>query len=404
MKTALCSDPILGHPDFSPNAKPFILYTDASRDGVGAVLSQVQTVIRNNQPSDQELVISYASKALSRTQRHYSSYRKELLGMVYAINHFRYYLLGKKFILRTDHLSLNWLLKTRSTKTHAIFYRYQDLLAEYDFDIQFVPGRRLGNADGLSRMAFAPGDTGVMAELPDFAEAQKRDDDEFWLEKMTTKEEVNALGRPKRLQPPPAQDDPDDLGQEEADEQQEIDVETQYDFPENPVLKIREEQQTDPLLKPLFKVIEENQREVITATRFRELMVAGGDRDLMTPAHTAIWKSLSKIDIDPRVNLLVIDKEVPEYEGKDKLRRCPIIPQSLVPQTIAAAHKFQLHPGQNRTYLLLNDRVWWPGMKKDVVDFVSNCATCAYKSQAPENVNVPLGQTTSSQKNSRNGL
>lgn len=93
------SAPILGYPD--PKAGQFILDTDDSNNAIGCVLSQVQENCKR--------VIAYGSRALTTAERNYCVTRKEMLAVVYFMKYCKHYLLGKKFILRTDHGSLTWL-------------------------------------------------------------------------------------------------------------------------------------------------------------------------------------------------------------------------------------------------------------------------------------------------------
>ena len=93
------TSPILAYPDYS---KRFILYTDASNYGIGAVLSQISD-------DGSECVIAYASRSLSRQEQRYCVTRRELLAIVEFVQHFRQYLLGRQFTLRTDHGSLVWV-------------------------------------------------------------------------------------------------------------------------------------------------------------------------------------------------------------------------------------------------------------------------------------------------------
>ncbi|GFW94963.1 hypothetical protein TNCV_1464611 [Trichonephila clavipes] len=138
LKEALTSSPILIYPQ--PD-KPFILDTDASNESVGAVLSQ--------EIDGQERVVAYWSKCLSKPERNYCVTRKELLAIVKAIEHFHHYLYGQKFLLRTDHASLTWLMNFKNTEGQVA--RWIQRLNEYYFDIRHRKGSSHGNADALSR-------------------------------------------------------------------------------------------------------------------------------------------------------------------------------------------------------------------------------------------------------------
>ncbi|GFR27170.1 retrovirus-related Pol polyprotein from transposon gypsy [Trichonephila clavata] len=103
LKDALTSAPILAYPEAG---KQFILDTDASHESIRTVLSQ--------EIDGQERVIAYFSKCQSRPERNYCVTRKELLAIVKAVEHFHPYLYGSRFLLRTDHASLTWLLNLKN--------------------------------------------------------------------------------------------------------------------------------------------------------------------------------------------------------------------------------------------------------------------------------------------------
>lgn len=138
LKTLLCSSPILGYPKSEGH---YILDTDASDVGVGAVLSQVQ--------GKEERILAYASKKLDIHQTRYSTTRKELIAVVTFITQFRHYLLGRKFILRTDHSSLRWLFSFKDPQGQIL--RWLEVLSQFDFEIQHRKGKLHQNADALSR-------------------------------------------------------------------------------------------------------------------------------------------------------------------------------------------------------------------------------------------------------------
>ena len=101
----------------------FILDTDASQEGLGAVLSQ-----------EGERVIAYARRVLTKAERQYCATRREMLGVVWAVRNFRSYLWGRHFIVRTDHNSLQWLRSFKELQGQVA--RWLDILAEYDFVIE----------------------------------------------------------------------------------------------------------------------------------------------------------------------------------------------------------------------------------------------------------------------------
>ena len=143
LKNRLTTAPVLAYPDFSPDVGLFVLDTDASQHlGIGAVLSQLQ-------PDGTERVIAYGSSSLNEHEKNYCATQLEMLALVTYMDHFRYYLLGRKFRLRTDHHSLVWLMSFKEPQGQVA--RSLERLQEYDYEIQHRPGRLHNNADALSR-------------------------------------------------------------------------------------------------------------------------------------------------------------------------------------------------------------------------------------------------------------
>lgn len=121
----LISAPIPGYTDVT--ASDFILDTDASNDAIGAVLSQIQ--------NGKEIVIYYGSRVLNNSERNCCVTRKEMLVVVYFVQHFKHYLLGREFLLRTDHGSLVWLHKSR--EPDGQIPRWLQRLGPYIFKIEY---------------------------------------------------------------------------------------------------------------------------------------------------------------------------------------------------------------------------------------------------------------------------
>lgn len=136
-KQLLMLDPVLIYPDFS---KEFLLTTDASDYAIGAVLSQGP--IGNDRP------IAYASRTLNKTEERYSTTEKEFLAIVWAVNHFRPYLYGRKFRMFTDHQPLTFSF---TNANHRII-RGKLALEEFDYELIYKPGKQNVVADALSRV------------------------------------------------------------------------------------------------------------------------------------------------------------------------------------------------------------------------------------------------------------
>lgn len=141
LQEALVTAPILGYPS-QDSEDMYVLDTDASNCHIGAVLSQIQ--------SGKETVLAYGSKVLSKAERNYCVTRKELLAVVHFVVHYKHYLVGKKFLVRTDHGALRWLFNFKEPEGQLA--RWLETLSSYDFDIVHRPGRLHGNGDGMSRV------------------------------------------------------------------------------------------------------------------------------------------------------------------------------------------------------------------------------------------------------------
>ncbi|KAL0200063.1 hypothetical protein M9458_003250, partial [Cirrhinus mrigala] len=138
IKRALTTEPVLRAPDFTC---PFLLQTDASDTGLGAVLSQVQ--------DGEEHLVVYISRKLSQAERNYAAVEKEALAIKWAVLELRYYFLGRWFTLFTDHAPLQWM--ARAKDTNARVTRWFLSLQDFHFDVRHRAGSSNTNADGLSR-------------------------------------------------------------------------------------------------------------------------------------------------------------------------------------------------------------------------------------------------------------
>ncbi|KAJ9544849.1 hypothetical protein OSB04_024556 [Centaurea solstitialis] len=133
-KHKLCNAPILALPEGTDN---FVVYCDASHQGLGCVLMQ------------NEKVIAYASRQLKVHEKNYTTHDLELGAMVFALKIWRHYLYGTKCTIFTDHKSLQHILDQKMLNMRQ--RRWVELLSDYDCEIKYHPGKANVVADALSR-------------------------------------------------------------------------------------------------------------------------------------------------------------------------------------------------------------------------------------------------------------
>ncbi|KAJ9535815.1 hypothetical protein OSB04_un001026 [Centaurea solstitialis] len=134
LKQKLCNAPILALPEGTDN---FVVYCDASHQGLGCVLMQ------------NKKVIAYASRQLKVHEKNYTTHDLEIGAVVFALKIWRHYLYGTKCTIFTDHKSLQHILDQKMLNLRQ--RRWVELLSDYDCEIKYNPGKANVVADALSR-------------------------------------------------------------------------------------------------------------------------------------------------------------------------------------------------------------------------------------------------------------
>ncbi|UYV74184.1 K02A2.6-like [Cordylochernes scorpioides] len=140
LKMALSTKPVLAiyNPDY-----PSRVYTDASKYGIGAILTQIG-------PDNEEHVIAYYSKTLQPHQENYSAYEMECLAVIQATDHFHVYIENQPFEIITDHAALQWLFTMKKPKPK--YFRWILSLSSKSCNIVHRSGKQQTHVDALSRL------------------------------------------------------------------------------------------------------------------------------------------------------------------------------------------------------------------------------------------------------------
>ena len=318
LKDALTSAQVLAFSDFS---KPFILETDASQEGLGAILSQ-------KQPDGTQRVVAYASRCLRPTERNetnYRSFKLEMLALKWAVTgKFRSYLLGSQFEVLTDN---NPLAHFKTSHLGALEQRWAAQLAQFDFTVRYKPGRN-NRADALSRMPagklLPPQSTSVPAKV---AAVQ-----EVWYERLKVPQAAfptSAPAAPTAKLEASTRVLPTLSSQDLARLQRE-------DCGIAPVLKAWPDRPKDSATGALLTLCRQHQR----------LKMQNGV--LYRHAHDNILGDLQQL----------------------------VLPSSLRPDVLQELHDGMGHQGVERTLGLIRPRAYWPGMTEDVRQYIRACERC----------------------------
>ena len=318
LKECLTEAPVLGYPDFTSD---FIVETDASFDGLGAVLSQDQ--------EGKRVVIAYASRSLRPTEKNmnnYSSMKLELVALKWAVTEkFREYLIGRSFKVYTDNNPLSYL---RTAKLGATEMRWCAQLAQFNFEIIYPSGKSNKNADALSRQ----NSSNSMDDEVTLQNITKTTLIDKFVVKNCSVDEMSVI----------------------RDEQ----LTAVTTFPEYSRTELAVKQMQDSTMAAVLKWCETGHKP--TERQLRK----------ETPAARKLLRKWEKLVIEDTVLWYKVDD--PEI-GENLLF---VTPESMRPQILESLHNLSCHQGIERTMSLVKKRCYWPGVESDVEKWVKNCERC----------------------------
>jgi transposase InsO family protein len=311
LKEVTTTAPLLIYPDFN---KPLILTTDASQHALGYVLSQAT--------EEGERPVAYGSRLLKGAEKNYSNTDREMLAVITGMQHYRSYVYGRHFKVRTDHQAIALINKGKITLQRVCKWLLQT--QDYDFEIEYTPATKIRHADALSRVQSEL----MSSEAPPGAERPN---------------EVNLLEGKEEIDSNPEENSSfEDLCKENPQSRiLEHSSDVRMDLPEyEPVIDIYEwgkQQQLDHEIKKKFEWVQE-----------------------ANPPDFAIHNDTLYQMIKPEDGFV------------------PIAPTVFRKRILAQFHgpPFVGHQGPERTYRNMRKYVYWKGMRKDVEEFIDKCDAC----------------------------
>ncbi len=142
LKERLSAYPVLKPPNWEV---PFHIYCDASAVAVGSALCQPTDEGKKDYP------IAFASKQLNAAEKNYTTTERECLAMVFSVKKFRHYLLLNPIVFFVDHMAIKYLVNKADLSGRIA--RWVLLLEEFDYTVEYKPGKLHHQADHLSRLS-----------------------------------------------------------------------------------------------------------------------------------------------------------------------------------------------------------------------------------------------------------
>ena len=354
LKWLLTHAPVLGYPD---PTLPYILDTDASNVGTGAVLSQVQ--------EGQERAIAFHSKTLSPAERNYCVTRRELLAVVLSVKHFRPYLYGRKFTIRTDHASLVWLHRRKEPSCQVA--RWIESLAEHQYQIVHRKGEKHGNADGLSRRQCEDCKQCLSIEKRDGGPTRSEVCQEIW----------EGVKTPIQRQTAPVELDPEEWPSLPHREEHLSDSPTREVTTNMAAVETRRKLSKIPVIpkQASTKELKELQQQPKTDVG-KIYQAVAEDKDIEKEVLQVGSTELRRlVKMYPHLQIDTNGVLTANITENRRMKIVAVCPPAIRQKVIWETHR-QAHSGVGRTLKRVQMSWYWPGMTSDVRRTVLSCEVC----------------------------